>query len=881
MKKKKLYSKWAKVLVVLVLAASAAVAGISGGWMLVGYNQGMDLREVMNPVSYEKSSAASAYLETEGHKILTSIGNRNRFCADGYTYDENATVDIMDMDAGIGKADKNPDTEYTLKALDDFYNSREQAILQYLTYQTEEFIYYDEEEGVYHETVESGTWTDSGDTVAVPEDSVNKTEIYGSEAKVLGVVSADTTMLVDDYSSGEQWEKPVEFEVKCYDSEYNVLYNNGIEAEKTGILNVSGGTLADYAQDHLDSVSLRLCYERLLQAAEQLHEYLAITEEETNARFYVRDTETGMVYTNVDAWRELSFREVENAYEAMCEDADKQVYYMVDASGKNKEFICVPAMNEYESGMRETGDNLLEQAQEILGKSASQMFIGLDTNYPLHESQSYTNVVFYEWYVKNQPFGQINKMYILAAAAVLMIIMLILLSCQTGHRASDTEIHAVPMDRFPIEFMVIMDIVLWVLIVCLFAELPYFYYGSTDITYLREVCLTRCVGASAAMVLAALLTAWELKRYGRRIKEHSLGGSILRSIARGIRKAAKAFYDARKENQKLMLIFIGFTAIHFIFLLIAGVLFARWAGGFGFLIVLCLIIFDIYVLLRLLKNTRGRDEIKKGMSEIAKGNLDYRINTENMSGDNLDMAYELNCVQVGLKQAVEAEMKSERLKTDLITNVSHDIKTPLTSIINYVDILKREDIQDEKVAGYINILDRKSQRLKQLTEDLVEASKISSGNITLDMQDINLKQLIKQTNGEFEEKFAIKNLELICSLPESEMLIRADGRRMFRVIENLYNNAAKYAMPNSRVYVNGELKGGKVIFSMKNMSESPLNFKAEELIERFVRGDVSRSTEGSGLGLEIARNLTIMQNGTFDLYLDGDLFKVTITFDAI
>ena len=171
--------------------------------------------------------------------------------------------------------------------------------------------------------------------------------------------------------------------------------------------------------------------------------------------------------------------------------------------------------------------------------------------------------------------------------------------------------------------------------------------------------------------------------------------------------------------------------------------------------------------------------------------------------------------------------------------------------------------------------------LTQLTEDLVEASKISSGNITLTMQEINLKQLIKQTNGEFEEKFEAKNLDLICNLPEEQMLIMADGRRMFRVIENLYNNAAKYAMPGTRVYVNGSLEGDNVIFSMKNVSENPLNFKADELMERFVRGDVSRSSEGSGLGLEIARNLTVMQNGTFDLYLDGDLFKVVIIFDKI
>ena len=197
-----------------------------------------------------------------------------------------------------------------------------------------------------------------------------------------------------------------------------------------------------------------------------------------------------------------------------------------------------------------------------------------------------------------------------------------------------------------------------------------------------------------------------------------------------------------------------------------------------------------------------------------------------------------------------------------------------------MDILKREQIQDEKIAGYIDILDKKANRLKQLTEDLVEASKISSGNITLDMQELNLKQLILQSNGEFEEKFQDKHLELICQLPTCDMLVCGDGRRMFRIIENLYNNAAKYAMPHSRIYVTGTCSRRKVSISIKNMSEQPLNFSADELVERFVRGDVSRSTEGSGLGLEIARNLTIMQKGEFDLYLDGDLFKVTLTFDA-
>ena len=226
-------------------------------------------------------------------------------------------------------------------------------------------------------------------------------------------------------------------------------------------------------------------------------------------------------------------------------------------------------------------------------------------------------------------------------------------------------------------------------------------------------------------------------------------------------------------------------------------------------------------------------------------------------------------------------MKSERLKADLITNVSHDIKTPLTSIINYVDLLKREQIPNEKVQRYLEILDQKSQRLKNLTEDLVEASKASSGNLKLDIQDIDLVELVQQTNGEFEEKFQLRHLELVSSLPDRSIFIAADGRRLWRVLENLYNNAFKYAMESSRVYVDLVQEGDRVAFTIKNVSASPLNISPDELTERFVRGDVARTTEGSGLGLSIAKDLTRLQNGVLEITIDGDLFKVQVSFPVI
>ena len=208
----------------------------------------------------------------------------------------------------------------------------------------------------------------------------------------------------------------------------------------------------------------------------------------------------------------------------------------------------------------------------------------------------------------------------------------------------------------------------------------------------------------------------------------------------------------------------------------------------------------------------------------------------------------------------------------------HDLKTPLTSIINYVDLLKRENIKEPKIKNYIDVLERKSQRLKQLAEDLVEASRASSGNVKLEIVTLNLNELVQQVNGEFSERFEARSLELICHLPLESALLKADGRYIWRVLENLYGNAAKYAMPSTRVYVDVVKKAGMVMLSIKNVSEQTLNISADELMERFVRGDSSRTTEGSGLGLSIAKNLVILMGGSFELYVDGDLFKAILTF---
>ncbi len=307
-----------------------------------------------------------------------------------------------------------------------------------------------------------------------------------------------------------------------------------------------------------------------------------------------------------------------------------------------------------------------------------------------------------------------------------------------------------------------------------------------------------------------------------------------------------------------------------------GLLIAFMGGNFYIVMLLCVL--DAAVGWMMFKKGIDNKKIVDGIGEIRNGDLNYQVDTEKMYGENKILAEAVNSIGDGIRQAVETSMKDEKLKADLITNVSHDIKTPLTSIINYVDLLKREKIEDEKIKSYIQVLDSKSQRLKQLTDDLVEASKISSGNITLHIEKINIVELLNQAIGEFSEKFETKDLQIVASFEKKVMCIEADSRRMWRVIENLFNNIFKYAMTGTRVYIDGKAENKKVMLSIKNISAQPLNIGADELTERFIRGDVSRSTEGSGLGLSIAKNLTEAQKGKFDIYLDGDLFKAIISF---
>ena len=273
--------------------------------------------------------------------------------------------------------------------------------------------------------------------------------------------------------------------------------------------------------------------------------------------------------------------------------------------------------------------------------------------------------------------------------------------------------------------------------------------------------------------------------------------------------------------------------------------------------------------------------IMDGTQRIKNGDIHHKLQL--IGEDNFTtLADNINNIRDGLDKAIDSQLRSERMKSELITNVSHDLKTPLTSIINYIELIKKEEnITPEYLKDYVNVLDSKSKRLKVLIEDLFEASKASSGNIELNMEKIDIIQLLRQSIGELEEKLSEANLDLKINVPEDKVYVRADGRRLYRVLENLLSNISKYSLSNTRVYIDITEVEGRVKLIMKNISSYELNFDPEEIMERFKRADDSRNTEGSGLGLAIARDLIKLQGGEFAIDIDGDLFKSIIEFDSI
>lgn len=443
------------------------------------------------------------------------------------------------------------------------------------------------------------------------------------------------------------------------------------------------------------------------------------------------------------------------------------------------------------------------------------------------------------------------------------ILTLVYLTLSAGHREGNDEICLNIVDKIKTELVIAGFVLLVSELVMLLAQMG---NREWDVAGLLVASGTIC------FMIDVLFLIFYLSMVRRLKAEVMWENSLVCWLGKGLEKTFR-------ERTVTVQILIAFAA-HML------VCFVLAEGAFHYGSSICLILLLIFSAAEaylLLRTGVERYRILQGVEQITGGDLEAKMDLEEFHGENRELADAINNIGAGLLHAVDDSTKNERMKADLITNVSHDIKTPLTSIINYVNLIKMEPIENERAKNYIQILDEKSQRLKQLTEDLVEASKVSSGNVKLDIQTIDLVELVCQTGGEFNEKFESKELTIVTKLPHDAVLIRADGRHLYRAIENLYNNVAKYALENTRVYVEVQMTDGNAVFSIKNVSERSLaleNSSVDDLTERFIRGDTSRTTEGSGLGLSIAKSLTVLMGGEFQVSVDGDLFKANIIFPA-
>lgn len=444
--------------------------------------------------------------------------------------------------------------------------------------------------------------------------------------------------------------------------------------------------------------------------------------------------------------------------------------------------------------------------------------------------------------------------FLTALFALLALFCFCFSMASAGHWAGHEGIHLTWLDKIP------ADVWLIVLLCTFFIGWEAFYYGWGRVFF--------C--AALVPLVLLFLCAFAAQCKAGTVLRSALIGRIARFLWRIVRSLFLGLWRIARNLPllwKTALVMAGVFFLEMLFVL------AGYGSVDGIFVIMKAV--ELLAALYIALNLRT---LQKGGEKLARGDFSSPIDTRYLIGDFKRYGQELNDVQSGLEQAVQEQMKAEHLKTELITNVSHDIKTPLTSIVNYVDLLKKEDIPSPEAREYIAVLDRQSHRLKKLTEDLVEASKASSGVLNVDLQPTDVNVLFSQIEGEHQERLAACQLTLVTQPPAPGTVIRADSRLLSRVMDNLVSNICKYALPSTRVYVVSTLSREAVTISFKNVSRDELNISPDELMERFVRGDASRHTEGSGLGLSIARSLVQLQGGRFDLAIDADLFRADITF---
>ena len=505
------------------------------------------------------------------------------------------------------------------------------------------------------------------------------------------------------------------------------------------------------------------------------------------------------------------------------------------------------------------------------GNTSYETSINTEQYYGYNYNTEKHNVTLYIWMPKEIQSGDVvyesfmkvkknvTSFYLSCIAFIVFLALLIIcLLYLAKNKVKSVDIEKIinKVKDYPIEYKIGTVVLAWII----WNTGSHIYYNSNN--YIRRLNLSSIVWGTVVIVICYLLIRVLIINYNE--------GTLFKN---NITIKVWNYLSDVMNRGSIIRTFLIMTSLYVsigLVLFFLSAMFYIWPIG-----IIAGIILTIIYLIMLIKDLVYIDKIMVGAKAAAEGKLTYKID-EKGRGHLKELAHDINNIKEGLKKSVENEMKSENMKTELITNVSHDLKTPLTSIINYIDLLKREEIEPENARDYINILDKKAQRLKALIEDLFEVSKAASGAMELNITKIDIGQLLKQSLGENYERFRERNLDIKLNLPDEKIFINADGKRLYRVFENLLSNIVKYSLSNTRVYIDMFKENDEVTIIMKNISAYELSFDTNEITNRFKRGDSSRSTDGSGLGLAIAKSIIELHNGSFKVEADGDLFKSII-----
>ena len=443
-------------------------------------------------------------------------------------------------------------------------------------------------------------------------------------------------------------------------------------------------------------------------------------------------------------------------------------------------------------------------------------------------------------------------------AGITALACFVFLLCSAAHRSGTEDCVLLRQDKMPYDLYLPSAILLGTGLCAMLVECV-----AYELNTVKAVAAALIMACLAGVFMALCMTT------AARIKTGTLfKNTLIYRLCTGVGMGASSMLSSISGAWRFSLAFAGYLLIN---ALLSYRFFTR-GGFFTFLILLAINGGALYLLLNMIRQMRTLSAAGQAM---ANGDLSYCVDTSGMKREFREHGENLNSIGRGMAIAVNERMKSERFKTELITNVSHDLKTPVT----YIDLLQKEDIQDEKAKEYIDTIARQSKKLKKLTEDLIDASKASSGALNVNMERVNISELLRQSSAEYGERMEAVNITPVVNMPEEDIYVRADGRLLWRVVENLLQNICKHGMPGTRAYLEARTENGRAEVSFKNISQQQLNIPVEELLERFVQGDESRSRGGSGLGLSIAESLTELMKGKLKLSLDGDLFKVELWFD--